>query len=258
MRLSQAEAINSEIDQTAEHLAGLMNVKPEWIQEHGPVTVIYPMSVSSDRRTASFSMENGVPVDKNSAAVQPFNRSLLASIDAYDEDLVPTGLRYLASPDSQMTAYIGSIEGGVDEKSRLTSGFIEGIKSLAEVGSAEVGTLPRKTAKELGRKTVGLVKTLGIVIVKHPEHIHLPEESPTQAQAVALNGLMHLFNGRRLSDFREMADRIIENTDGLPVVDTEEWQEELRLFRLGWRTTEEIEDYRKFLREAASNARRSR
>src|SRR5688572_29838450 len=104
MRLSRAEAINSEIGQIAEHLAGLMHLTPEWIEEHGTVWVSRPVSISRVGHIGSFIIENDIPVGENYPTAPVLDEALLVSIDAYDFSLIPGGRGF--------------------EKSGLTGGFI--------------------------------------------------------------------------------------------------------------------------------------
>lgn len=245
MRKAYMEQILGNLDDTADNLAQLMQVTPEFIMERAPVTRVFHVDPSRDR-LIGFGVEKGVLVDAAGNLLQPINRSSLDEIEAYEDRLSPAGLGRFAR---EGTFYIGSPETTFwappePEKAHLTTGFLSGIKALKTIGNVSVEEVGREYAKAATQRVRRMARILMNVSLYYPDGIFLPPETPTQEQAEALVNLTPFLRPYIDRDVM-MSDKIKQldkHKDSLPTINKSAWQERLKRDHLRLYTAQERRD----------------
>lgn len=224
-----------------------MGIGSEFAEQSAPKKRVYPAHTSGDSPTASFVIEEGIPVDVSGIPAVGQKTTVIEDLRAYDEYLPPAGLAHFASTEAQRIVRVGSIEIGLydppePERVNLTGGFIASIGALRSLGEGEVDALTSRELRTVAKQTAKLVRTLVAVVVSHPDTIFLPPNTPTQQQATALEGLQPFVSGYRTRRLQAEVQAIVDKRDELPLGNIPGWQEELRTSRLRWLTSQERQD----------------
>jgi hypothetical protein len=224
-----------------------MGISPGFAEQSAPKKQVYLAHTPDNSPTASFAIEDGIPVDASGIPAVGQRITAIEDLQAYDEYLPAAGLAHFASTEAQRIVRIGSIEIGLydppePERVNLTGGFIASIGALRSLGEGAVDALTGRELRAVAKQTAKLVRTLVAVVVSHPDTIFLPPNTPTQQQATALEDLQPFVSGYRTRRLQAEVQAIVDRRDELPVGDVPGWQEELRTSHLRWLTSQERRD----------------
>lgn len=234
MKAKEAEQIYSELDTTAEGLAGVLSVSGEFIDR-------WAYNIFTD----------------------------MYELTACDRPLISVGLGHFASSHGRVRYYHPGREvrswGPFDlEKAGLQKGLIQATGAVKRLGRVASESFGKKEKKTIANRTLHLARLAVAVAIDYPDKIFLPKrakdgypidpETPNRHMAEGVDTLADTLGLRSVQEFvanRNKMDAALEQKAELPEVDLSHWESSLRK-QLGWWTKEEGEERRELLALASN------